>query len=607
MIPEDFIQDLLNRVDIVDVVDKYVPLKKAGQNYQACCPFHKEKSPSFTVSPTKQFYHCFGCGAHGSALGFLMEYSGLGFVDAVTQLAESVGMQVPKNQPEQGRSVVESKRPTLVEALTVAMHYYREQLKRSPAAIEYLKQRGLSGKVAAKFGLGFAPAGWQNLQVVFTDYGNSTILLDAGLVIDSEEKGRRYDRFRDRIMFPIFDQKGQVVGFGGRVLVSASRGKGDPKYLNSPETAVFEKGKELYGLPQARQAVRDHGKVLVVEGYMDVVALAQHGVEYAVATLGTACTPDHVRRLFRLADEVIFCFDGDSAGRKAAWRALENCLPQVVDGKSISFLLLPAEHDPDSYVKQFGKEAFEDLINLEAIGFVTFAVRELSNQADLDTSEGRARFLHLAKPLTEAIRAPALRTMLRKAVADRAGIENEELRLAFGEKASPSATFPTAKFRWNKDATKVRPKIIRRPLVPVERRLLQLALLAPQLLQSAPVVLGEVGSQELHALALLLEFTQRNPNILNGANAIEAIQGQCGDLDLGQVLSESLSLFERFGQEELQAEWLAQQAIYRQSLSRPSTLDRKGQLEYKAAHGGLTDAERDEYRMLLLSARDAKV
>ncbi|TAN80471.1 MAG: DNA primase, partial [Gallionella sp.] len=309
MIPKSFIQDLLNRLDIVDVVERYVPLKKAGANFVACCPFHNEKSPSFTVSQTKQFYHCFGCGAHGTAIGFVMEHAGLGYVEAIEELARGIGLKVPHERPaasEAHQKTGQKIAPDLYEVMQTATRYYREQLKLSQRAIDYLKQRGLSGEIAAKFGIGYSPDGWQNLAAAFPDYQDAA-LAETGLVISVEE-GKRYDRFRDRIMFPIINVRGQVIGFGGRVL-----DKGEPKYLNSPETPLFEKGRELYGLFQAQKAIRAGRQVLVVEGYMDVVALAQHGVEYAVATLGTATTPYHVQKLLRLAEHIVFCFDGDKA------------------------------------------------------------------------------------------------------------------------------------------------------------------------------------------------------------------------------------------------------------------------------------------------------
>ena len=339
MIPESFIQELLHRVDVVDLIDAYVPLKKAGANFAACCPFHNEKSPSFTVSPSKQFYHCFGCGAHGSAIGFLMEYSGLGFIDAIRELANRVGLQVPDEdlrRPQDGPRI-----NALTEVMARAARYFYEQLKHSPKAVTYLKERGVSGEIAQKFGIGYAPDGWQNLAAAFDDYA-AVELQQAGLVIKNEQ-GRLYDRFRDRVMFPIMNQKGEVIAFGGRVL-----GEGEPKYLNSPETPLFEKGREVFGLPQARAALREKDAAVVVEGYMDVVALAQHGVGNAVATLGTATTATHVQKLMRQVDRIVYCFDGDAAGRKAAWRALENSLEALPEQKSIGFVFLPDGEDPDS-------------------------------------------------------------------------------------------------------------------------------------------------------------------------------------------------------------------------------------------------------------------
>ena len=340
---------MLHRVDVVDVIERYVPLKRGGSNYLACCPFHSEKTPSFTVSPTKQFYHCFGCGAHGNAISFLMEYQGLGYVEAVKDLAESVGMKMPEFEAREKKAEAG---PDLYAIMDQACDYYREQLKTSPRAIEYLKGRGLTGRIAARFGIGYAPEGWQNLERVFPNYADKA-LKDAGLVIDAEG-GRRYDRFRDRIMFPILNQRGSVIAFGGRVL-----GEGEPKYLNSPETPLFEKGQELYGLSQARPAIRAASRVIVVEGYMDVVALAQHEIEYAVATLGTATSPVHIQKLLRQTDEVVFCFDGDAAGRKAAWHALEISLSYLADNKAVRFLFLSPEHDPDSFVREEGGKAFE--------------------------------------------------------------------------------------------------------------------------------------------------------------------------------------------------------------------------------------------------------
>ncbi len=427
MIPQDFIQTLLDRVDIVDVVERYVPLKKAGANLKACCPFHNEKSPSFNVSQTKQFYHCFGCGAHGTAISFLMEYAGMGFIEAVKDLADGVGMQVPAQEIRRDVARADGAPPeddvghlpALYDTLYRAMQFYRDELKAAPHAIAYLKQRGLSGEIAARFGIGYAPAGWQNLEKVFPDYPSKN-LIDAGMVIKNEE-GRHYDRFRGRVMFPIVNPKGNVIGFGGRVL-----DKGEPKYLNSPETPVFDKGRELYGLYQARKAIREKGRVMVVEGYMDVVALAQHGVEYAVATLGTATTPTHIQKLLRATQNVVFCFDGDKAGRTAAWRALEVALPFLTDGANVSFLFLPQEHDPDSYVREFGRENFEKLL-LDAPSLSTYMLRELTGQVDLKNEEGRARLLQNAKPLISQITAPTLSLLLRNRLTELTGVSRTEI------------------------------------------------------------------------------------------------------------------------------------------------------------------------------------
>ncbi len=435
MIPKSFIQDLLNRLDIVDVIERYVPLKKAGANFVACCPFHNEKSPSFTVSQSKQFYHCFGCGAHGTSIGFVMEHGGLGFVDAVEELARGAGVTVPREVTAPGQ-VQHKVAPDLYEVMQSATRYYRDQLKQSPRAIDYLKQRGLSGEIAARFGIGYAPDGWQNLQGLMPDYQGPS-LLETGLVIENDE-GKRYDRFRDRIMFPIVNARGQVIGFGGRVL-----DVGEPKYLNSPETALFEKGHELYGLFQAQKAIRASRQVLVVEGYMDVVALAQHGVEYAVATLGTATTPYHVQKLLRLTDKVVFCFDGDAAGQRAAWRALENALPQLVDGKHVAFLFLPPEHDPDSFVREQGTAAFEQLLQ-EALPLSGYLLRELSAQVNLRTQEGRTALLQRAQPLLTVIAAPATALLLRKEVAALAGITQTELEALYAIKPIGAPPTPCA-------------------------------------------------------------------------------------------------------------------------------------------------------------------
>ena len=439
MIPDSFIQDLLNRVDIVNVIDKSVPLKKAGANYSACCPFHNEKSPSFTVSPTKQFYHCFGCGAHGSAIGFLMEYTGLSFIEAVNDLAKSVGLEVPQEQSSPASREADAANKTikisLQESLQLAANFYKTELKNSPRAIDYLKNRGLSGVIAAKFQIGYAPDGWQNLQSIFANYENEA-LQTAGLVVVNEQ-GKRYDRFRDRIMFPIHDQKGQVIGFGGRVI----NNEDTPKYYNSPETPLFQKGHELYGLFVARRAIRDAGRALVVEGYMDVVALAQFGIEYAVAALGTATTPFHITKLMRQTDEIVFCFDGDKAGQTAAWRAAMNALPALTDGLKLRFLFLPAEHDPDSYVREFGKDKFELDIQA-AMPLSLYIVQHLTQANALQSQEDKVTFLNDAEPILRQIKAPRFSLMLRKKIAELANVTDAEMQSLL---KLPAITRPIAK------------------------------------------------------------------------------------------------------------------------------------------------------------------
>jgi len=416
MIPRDFIDTLLARVDVVDVIDRRVPLKKAGQNYQACCPFHSEKTPSFTVSPTKQFYHCFGCGAHGTALGFLMEYEHMSFPDAVAALAQDVGLPVPESgEPDRPKPP-----PALWDALEQAAQFYKKQLKQTPRAIDYLKRRGLTGAIAARYGIGYAPDG-SPLKQVFPDY-TADALAASGLVIDGDRG--RYDRFRDRIMFPIRNVKGQIVGFGGRIL-----DQGEPKYLNSPETPLFHKGSELYGLFEARAAIKAAGRAIVVEGYMDVVALAQHGVEFAVAALGTATTPIHARTLLRHTDRLIFAFDGDNAGRKAAWRALENSLEALQDGKEVSFLFLPEGEDPDSYIRTHGQATFLQLLDTDTMPLSAFLVRELSRDRNLGSQEGRATLLKEAKPLLEKIGAPLLARLVQRQIAELAHLQADELSL----------------------------------------------------------------------------------------------------------------------------------------------------------------------------------
>ena len=427
-IPQSFIQELLARVDVVEVVGRYVQLKKGGANFMGLCPFHGEKSPSFSVSPAKQFFHCFGCGKNGNAIGFLMEHAGMNFVEAVKDLAQGVGLQVPEEdispQDRERAAQQREKQATLTDVLEKAGEAYRKHLKASPKAVDYLKGRGLSGEIAKQFGLGYAPEGWRSLASVFPDY-QDPLLAESGLVIVNQEEGedeKRYDRFRDRVMFPIRNVKGECIGFGGRVL-----GEGTPKYLNSPETPVFSKGRELYGLFEARHALRDAGYVLVTEGYMDVVALAQLGFPNAVATLGTACTADHVQKLFRFTDAVVFSFDGDSAGRRAARKALDGALPYASDVRSVKFLFLPAEHDPDSYIREFGKEGFAHCVT-EAMPLSRFLIEVARESCDLHTAEGRAHMASNAKPLWMALPEGALKRQLLGEIASLADLGTHELQ-----------------------------------------------------------------------------------------------------------------------------------------------------------------------------------
>ena len=416
-IPQHFIDELISRIDIVALIDSRVPLRKTGQNYSARCPFHEEKSPSFTVSPTKQFYHCFGCGAHGTAIGFLMAYEHLDFIEAVRDLAEHAGLDLPGS--EQTPAVSNA---LLYEALERAAQYFRQQLRQHPQAVDYLKQRGLTGAIAAEFGIGYAPPGWNNLLqhlAAFTSL-NPGHLSEAGLVAEKDQGGH-YDRFRNRIMFPIRDRRGRVIGFGGRVLED-----GTPKYLNSPETPIFHKGRELYGLFEAQLALRRLDQVLVVEGYMDVVALAQHDIRYAVATLGTATTADHVERLFRAAPEVIFCFDGDRAGREAAQRALEHTLPALREGRQARVLFLPEGEDPDSLVRREGKTQFEQRI-AQSIPLSTLFYEGLIKKTDISSMEGRARLVELAKPMLSKLVPGPFRYMMMNRLAELAQIEERSL------------------------------------------------------------------------------------------------------------------------------------------------------------------------------------
>lgn len=548
MIPESFIQELLNRVDIIDVVDKSVPLKKAGANYSACCPFHNEKSPSFTVSPTKQFYHCFGCGAHGTAIGFLMEYAGLSFVEAINDLAKNVGMIVPQEQstPESKEKDAQNKtlKLGLQETLQQAANYYKAELKKSDRAIEYLKGRGLSGVIAAKFQIGYAPAGWQNLQSIFPHY-ESEALQTAGLVVEND-KGKRYDRFRDRVMFPIHDQKGQVIGFGGRVI----NPEDTPKYYNSPETPLFQKGHELYGLFVARRAIRDAGRVLVVEGYMDVVALAQYGIEYAVAALGTATTPFHITKLMRQTDEIVFCFDGDNAGRTAAWRAAMNALPALTDGLKLRFLFLPKEHDPDSFVREFGKDKFELAVK-QAMPLSQYIIEHLTEFNPLNSQEDRVKFLNDAEPILRQIAAPRSALFMRKKIAELAEVSEAEMQNLLKLPAP------------NRPPTQAMQRQSRAP-ISIKKRFVLMLLMQPSLAKSEHLVFAQGFGEENVLLQASIQAAVEQPQS-KPATLLHTIEAQVEPRLLHeiqrelQLLDDSLDFALEFEGARTQLEEAAQQ------------------------------------------------
>ena len=571
MIPDSFIQDLLARVDIVDLVDGYVPLKKAGANYAACCPFHNEKSPSFTVSPTKQFYHCFGCGAHGTAISFVMEYQGMGFVDAIKELASRAGMQVPESE---GRSFNDEKpgqTRMLIEIMARAAQYYKDQLKASPRAVEYCKKRGLTGEVAARFGVGYAPDGWQNLQTIFSDY-NAEELKTAGLVIENEA-GRRYDRFRDRLMIPIINQKGDIIAFGGRII-----DQGEPKYLNSPETPLFEKGRELFGLPQARQALRETDTAIVTEGYMDVIALAQNGVGNAVATLGTATTSTHVTKLLRQVDRVVFCFDGDNAGRKAAWRALENSLEALADNKRLAFVFLPQDDDPDSYIRAHGKEEFDRLVH-QAMPLSDFLLRELAQRCDLTSSEGKAQLIYEAKPLLLKLPTPLLRLQLVKRLAEASGFAQSEVeRLCDLRSYAPAA-----------------PARAKRTAPSLTRNLLRIVLHKPELASALPIDLLP-DTPERQALIRLHQLVSNNPDASSYASLREQLRGLPEESMIENAASELLG--RQFDEAEAEAE-------FRDTLEKLQEGGQKrafAELQTKAQQfgvAGLSAAEKQAYIQLL--------
>jgi DNA primase len=530
-IPQTFLDDLLGRTDIVALIGGRIQLKKAGRDWQACCPFHNEKTPSFTVSPTKQFYHCFGCGSHGNALRFLMEYDRLEFLDAVEALAHMAGVEVP----HEASSAKTADNKPLHALMEQAAKFYREQLRTNQKAVDYLKGRGLSGEIAKAFGVGYAPPGWNNLLDQLQD---EKLAVACGMAIRKDD-GSAYDRFRDRIMFPIRDTRGRVVAFGGRTL-----GDETPKYLNSPETPIFHKGRTLYGLYEARQALREIPRLLVVEGYMDVVALAQHDIVYAVATLGTATTEEHLEQLFRSTSEVVFCFDGDRAGREAGWRALERALPAMRDGREVRFLFLPEGEDPDTLVRQEGRAAFEERLK-NALPLSRYLLEQLRGKTDLGSVDGRARLVELARAFVIKMPAGAFRKLLTGQVARLASMPVEDIEaLYFGEAPRGRRT----------ETPRAVPKATRGGLS-LARRALQLLLEYPQLAADVAQVerLRGIEAEGAQMLAEVIEFLQHNPRLHAGA-LLEHWQGRA---DLGELVQaagqDALVIPEAGAREEFQA------------------------------------------------------
>lgn len=580
LIPQHFIHELLARVDIVDLIDSRVPLKKAGANYKACCPFHGEKTPSFTVSQDKQFYHCFGCGVHGNAIGFLMEYDRLEFPDAVEELAAMMGMEVPREETVSNKPKVDT---SLYDLMEKVANYYQQQLKSNKTAIDYLKGRGLSGEIAKQFAIGYVPGEWRNLETVFPklqqDKKLQQQLVDCGMLIRKDNS--LYDRFRDRIMFPIKDKRGRVIAFGGRVM-----GQGEPKYLNSPETPIFHKSNELYGLYQARQANRKLSRLLIVEGYMDVVALAQFGINYAVATLGTATTASHLQQLFRTTRELVLCFDGDRAGRDAALRAIEHALPQMREGREIRLMFLPDGEDPDSMVRKVGKEQFEQMIS-EATPLFEFILQHLSAQVDLKSVSGRGQLVHLAKPYLDKITDPIYHEFFSSALAERANLSESKLA-AIIEAPAQSQTA-----RKPKQST---------PQSTKTNKSLQLAITL--LLQKPDLALNinnydwlltlpDKGSKLLHQL---LEIVHKTPKI----NTSMLLEHWRDNSKLYDRLA-SLAMSER--EERIQGN---EQQELQDCINRLLLHARKIRVDYlqhKAAEHGLTNQEKSEYRQLLLLAQ----
>ena len=500
LIPQDFIDDLVARADVVEVIGRRIQLKKAGREFKACCPFHDEKTASFTVSPNKGFYHCFGCGAHGTAIGFLMEFDHMSFVEAIESLASSMGVDVPRDESDKPARRYDE----LFAIMEQVEKFWQQGLRDNPAAVDYVKNRRIDGATAQRYGIGFAPDGWST---VLDKFGKTDEAIDrllaAGLVI-RKDNGRHYDRFRDRIMFPIRDARGRCIAFGGRTM-----GDGEPKYLNSPETVLFHKGRELYGLWEARQALRNIDRLLVVEGYMDVVALARHGIDFSVATLGTATTEEHLNRLFRLTEYVTFCFDGDRAGKKAAWRALETSLPHIREGRQVRFVFLPDGQDPDTYVNEFGADAFIKALD-DGVALSDFLIGELASQVDLDTIDGKARMAEFAKPLLAKIPIGIYRELLMDSLADRVGLTTEKLERSMGR---PQAN--TSGQSSQRSGTSLGRRVVASSGKPsVVRRAITLLLNHPEAGAKLDVeLMAGISRPGIDLLHQLIETVQEEPNI----------------------------------------------------------------------------------------------
>ncbi len=580
-IPQAFIDDLLARVDVVDVIDARVPLKKQGANQVACCPFHDEKTPSFSVSPTKQFYYCFGCGASGTALGFLMEYERIGFVEAVETLAGSIGVEVPR---EGGGPAPDAGRERDFALLAEAERFYRQQLRNTPQAIAYLKERGVSGETAARFGLGFAPAGWQHLLEHLGERDREE-LLRSGLINQHEESGRIYDRFRGRVMFPIRDRRGRPIAFGGRVLDD-----GVPKYLNSPETALFHKGRELYGLYEAQRARRTPPRLLVVEGYMDVVMLAEHGIDYAVATLGTSMSERHVERLFSVVGEAVFCFDGDEAGRQAAWRALTNTLPALSDGREARFLFLPEGDDPDSMVRREGPEAFERRLD-QARPLADFLIDRLKAEVDTTSVGGRARLAADAGPLLARMPAGVYHDLLLERLASEVGLPPERLRadIAGGQAERAAAGTRPARSAPRRRHAPVEMTLMRTAIALV----LQFPAFAERLSPDHPALAGGQAGSEV--LADLRARAAANPQVTT-ARLLEAWRDTSEHRYLERLAAHSFAT----DPDDDRAETLAR--VFDDALARLAEQQRRGRraaLVEAARERALTDAEKRELLRLM--------